>query len=232
MNDKARVLLVDDEKDIVEFLEYNLKQEGYQVITANDGLEAIEKLNYNPDIIILDVMMPKMDGYEVCTKIRNLDGYQSVPIIFLTARGGEVDEVHGLNIGGNDFIQKPVSTKKIIARIQANLRNSNTIANTTELPTKIEIGPLVIDHEKYVVILEDEQLVLPKKEFEILSYLASKPGKVFPREKILNDIWGGDVFVVERTIDVHVRKIREKLGKSADLIETVKGVGYRFKSFE
>lgn len=232
MSEKAKVLLVDDEKDIVEFLEYNLRQEGYEVFTAYDGVEALEKINNNPDIILLDVMMPKMDGYEVCTKIRKLPNFATVPIIFLTARGGEVDEVHGLNIGADDFIQKPVSTKKIIARIQANLRKTNTSTNSDNAELKIAIGPLIIDHEKYVVILNDTQIVLPKKEFEILSYLASRPGKVFPREKILNDIWGGDVFVVERTIDVHVRKIREKLGDSSDLIETVKGVGYRFKSFE
>ncbi len=234
MNNKTKILLVDDEKDIVEFLDYNLAQEGYQVITAYDGLEALEKINSKPDIVILDVMMPKMDGYEVCAKIRSMKGFEDIPIIFLTAKSGEIDEVHGLNLGADDYIQKPVSTKKIIARIQANLRKtgSSFASENSSKQSKITIGPIVIDHEKYIVNLNSDQLVLPKKEFEILSYLASKPGKVFPREKILNDIWGNDVYVVERTIDVHVRKIREKLGDHADLIETVKGVGYRFKSFE
>jgi two-component system alkaline phosphatase synthesis response regulator PhoP len=233
MMEKIKVLLVDDEKDIVEFLDYNLTQEGFNVITANDGLEALQKITQNPDIILLDVMMPKMDGYEVCSKIKSMKEFETIPIIFLTAKSGEIDEVHGLNLGADDFIQKPVSTKKIIARIKANLRKSNVVNNTTlSGNSKISIGPIIIDHEKYVVYLDSKELILPKKEFEILSYLASRPGKVFPREKILHDIWGGDVFVVERTIDVHVRKIREKLENYSSLIETVKGVGYRFKSFD
>ncbi|PKL87574.1 MAG: DNA-binding response regulator, partial [Ignavibacteriae bacterium HGW-Ignavibacteriae-2] len=202
------------------------------VITAYDGLEALSKIKENPDIIILDVMMPKMDGYEVCSKIRSMSGYENIPIIFLTAKSSEIDEVHGLNLGADDFIQKPASTKKIIARIKSNLRKSGLASGKDDIKSKIIIGPLEIDHDKYIVLLDGQQLVFPKKEFEILSFLASNPGKVYPREKILNDVWGNDVFVVERTIDVHVRKIREKLDEYADLIETVKGVGYRFKSFE
>lgn len=229
---KTKVLLVDDEKDIVEILHYNLEQENFDVITAYDGLEALSKIKENPDIIILDVMMPKMDGYEVCSKIRSMNGYENIPIIFLTAKSSEIDEVHGLNLGADDFIQKPASTKKIIARIKSNLRKSGLASGKDDIKSKIIIGPLEIDHDKYIVLLDGQQLVFPKKEFEILSFLASNPGKVYPREKILNDVWGNDVFVVERTIDVHVRKIREKLDEYADLIETVKGVGYRFKSFE
>ncbi|MBU1098599.1 MAG: response regulator transcription factor [Bacteroidetes bacterium] len=229
---KTKVLLVDDEKDIVEILHYNLEQENFDVITAYDGLEALSKIKENPDIIILDVMMPKMDGYEVCSKIRSMSGYENIPIIFLTAKSSEIDEVHGLNLGADDFIQKPASTKKIIARIKSNLRKSGLASGKDDIKSKIIIGPLEIDHDKYIVLLDGQQLVFPKKEFEILSFLASNPGKVYPREKILNDVWGNDVFVVERTIDVHVRKIREKLDEYADLIETVKGVGYRFKSFE
>lgn len=228
---KTKVLLVDDEKDIVEFLGYNLEQEGLEVITANDGIEALDKMKENPDIVILDVMMPKMDGYETCTKIKAMEGFENVPVIFLTAKSGELDEVHGLNIGADDFIQKPVSTKKIVARIKSNLRKSGK-ENDSDSRTKIVIGPLEIDHERYIVSLDKEQLIFPKKEFEILSFLARNPGKVYPRERILKDVWGNDIFVVERTIDVHVRKIREKLGKHADLIETVKGVGYRFKNIE
>jgi two-component system alkaline phosphatase synthesis response regulator PhoP len=176
--------------------------------------------------------MPKMDGYETCSKIRATEGYENIPIIFLTAKSSEIDEVHGLNIGADDFIQKPVSTKKIIARIKSNLRKSAKENSDSKLRSKVIIGPLEIDHERYVVFLDKQQLVFPKKEFEILSFLARHPGKVYPRDKILNDVWGNDVYVVERTVDVHVRKIREKLGGYADLIETVKGVGYRFKSFE
>ncbi|MBN1301726.1 MAG: response regulator transcription factor [Melioribacteraceae bacterium] len=228
---KEKILLVDDEKDIVEFLVYNLEQEGYKVITAYDGIEALSKMNENPDLIILDVMMPKMDGYETCAKIRALPGHSETPIVFLTAKSSEIDEVHGLNIGADDFIQKPVSTKKILARIKANLRKTSKV-NYSDKKTKISIGPLEIDHEKYVVFLDGDQMVFPRKEFEILSFLASNPGRVYPRERILNDVWGNDVYVVERTVDVHVRKIREKLGKYSDLIETVKGVGYRFKNFE
>lgn len=226
-----KILLVDDEKDIVEFLQYNLEQEGFEVITAYDGKEAIEKMELNPDLVILDVFMPKMDGYEVCTKIRMMEVHKTTPVIFLTAKSSETDEIHGLNLGADDFIQKPISPKKLIARVKSNLRKIETTAAASDSNT-IEIGPLIIDREQFVVILEGQKLIFPKKEFEIISYLASNPGKVFDRDKILNDVWGSDIYVVERTIDVHVRKIREKLGKHGNLIETVKGVGYRFKNIE
>jgi two-component system alkaline phosphatase synthesis response regulator PhoP len=226
---KKKILLVDDEKDIVEFLEYNLVQEGFDVITAHDGIEALGKMSLKPDLLILDIMMPRMNGYEVCEKLRAMDDYKNLPIVFLTAKSSEIDEVHGLNIGANDFIQKPISPKKLIARVRSNLRNIETTQNETSRKQEITIGPLVINKEKYSVSLKGKPIVLPKKEFEILAYLASNPGRVFHRDKILNDIWGSEVYVVERTIDVHVRKIREKLGIYADLIETIKGVGYRFK---
>lgn len=225
---KYKILLADDEKDIVEFLQYNLEEEGFNVITAYDGKEALEKLSQRPDLILLDVMMPKMDGYEVCAKIRAMNDFKNVPIIFLTAKVAEIDEVHGLNIGANDFIKKPISPKTLIARLKANLRKKESEIVETEIKN-ISIGPLEINREKYTVTLNGKSIVLPKKEFEILSFLSSNPGRVFPREKILKDVWGDDIFVVERTIDVHVRKIREKLGKYSDLIETIKGVGYRFK---
>lgn len=225
---KYKILLADDEKDIVEFLKYNLEEEGFSVITAYDGNEALEKLSQKPDLILLDVMMPKMDGYEVCSKIRAMNDFNNVPIIFLTAKVAEIDEVHGLNIGANDFIKKPISPKTLIARLKANLRKKESETPEPEAMS-ISIGPLEINIEKYTVTLNGKSIVLPKKEFEILSFLSSNPGKVFPREKILGEVWGGDIFVVERTIDVHVRKIREKLGKYSDLIETIKGVGYRFK---
>lgn len=229
---KTKILLVDDEKDIVEFLQYNLEQEGFKVITAFDGKQALEKISQKPDLVILDVMMPKMDGYEVCAKIRNMDEYKHIPIIFLTAKSSEIDEVHGLNIGASDFIQKPISPKKLTARVKSNLRKLEKVEEENLQTNEIKIGQLVIDREKYSVMLKGKHIVLPKKEFEILAYLASNPGKVFHRDKILNDVWGSDVYVVERTIDVHVRKIREKLGSYADMIETIKGVGYRFKDDE
>jgi two-component system alkaline phosphatase synthesis response regulator PhoP len=226
---KTKILLVDDEKDIVEFLQYNLEQEGFNVITAYDGKEALEKMSQKPDLLILDVMMPRMNGYEVCEKLRGIDEYKNIPIVFLTAKSSEIDEVHGLNIGANDFIQKPISPKKLIARVRSNLRKIETNQIELSQNQEITIGPLVINKEKYTVTLKGKHIVLPKKEFEILTYLASNPGRVFHRDKILSDIWGSDVYVVERTIDVHIRKIREKLGPYAELIETIKGVGYRFK---
>lgn len=229
---KTKILLVDDEKDIVEFLQYNLEQEGFNVITAYDGKEALEKMSQKPDLLILDVMMPRMNGYEVCEKLRALDDYKNIPIVFLTAKSSEIDEVHGLNIGANDYIQKPISPKKLIARVRSNLRKIETTQNELSRTKEIAIGPLVINKEKYTVTLNGKHIVLPKKEFEILAYLASNPGRVFHRDKILSDIWGSDVYVVERTIDVHVRKIREKLDAYAELIETIKGVGYRFKDDE
>ena len=229
---QTKILLVDDEKDIVEFLQYNLIQEGFKVITAFNGKEALEKISQKPDLIILDVMMPKMDGYEVCSKIRSMEEFKNTPIIFLTAKASEQDEVLGLNIGADDFIQKPISPKKLTARVKSNLRKLETAQVEMNNMKEIKAGPLTINKEKYSVSLSGTLIVFPKKEFEILAYLASNPGKVFHRDKILSDIWGTEIFVVERTIDVHVRKIREKLGVYADLIETIKGVGYRFKSDE
>ncbi|HET54940.1 MAG TPA: response regulator transcription factor [Ignavibacteria bacterium] len=225
-----KILLVDDEPDIVEFLEYNLIQEGFDVIKAYNGMEALEKLSENPDLIILDVLMPKLDGYQTCKKIREKDQFKDTPVLFLTAKTSEVDEITGLNLGADDYVQKPISPKKLVARVKSNLRRITTLAPSKA--NKIKIGPLRIDRERYTVHLDGESLILPKKEFEILAYLASQPGKVFIREKILSDVWGSDIFVVERTVDVHVRKIREKLGEYADLIETIKGVGYRFKNVE
>lgn len=228
----AKILLVDDEKDIIEFLQYNLEAEGFQVITAYNGKEAISKLDENPDLIVLDIMMPYMDGYETCKKIRENDNYKNKPIIFLTAKSSEIDEIHGLNIGADDYIQKPISPKKLIARIKSNLRKVFSENNDLRLLNEINVGPLKINRETYSVFIDNKKVFLPKKEFEILYYLASNPGKVFNRDRILNDIWGKDIIVVERTIDVHIRKIREKLGKYSFFIETIKGVGYRFKNIE
>lgn len=226
---KMKILIVDDEKDIVEFIQYNLEAEGYQVITAYNGKEALEAIKEKPDLVVLDVMMPDIDGYEVCSKIRTKEKYNNIPILFLTAKSGEQDEIHGLDIGADDYISKPVSVKKLFARIKSNLRQSD-IGIKEEQNNIIEVGPIKIDRGEYVVYLNNSKIVFPRKEFELLSYLAKKPGKVIPRDKLLSSIWGEDVFVVDRTIDVHIRKIREKLGEYSNLIETVKGVGYRFKS--
>ncbi len=229
---KTKILLVDDEPDIVEFLEYNLTHEGFEVIKAYDGIEALNKINDKPELVLLDIMMPKMDGYEVCKRIRNMEGYEKIPVVFLTAKSGEVDEILGLELGANDYIQKPISPKKLIARVKSNLRKASGDDTGNKKPIKITIGPLTIDRERYIVLVDGEETIFPKKEFEVLYYLANNPGRVFSREALLKDVWGNDVYVVDRTIDVHIRKIREKLGQYSDLIETVKGVGYRFKSVE
>ncbi len=230
-NSIAKILVVDDEKDIVELLKYNLTRSGFKVITAYDGQEAMEKLSHEPDLIILDVMMPKLNGFDVCRRIRSMEEYKNVPIIFLTAKSSESDEIHGLNLGTNDFIQKPISINKIIARIKSNLHFSERTLGLSNISKDIIIGPLLISKERYLVLLNDERIDLARKEFEILYFLASKPGKVFNRDRILNNVWGEDAYVVERTVDVHLLNIRKKLGEYSMLIETIKGVGYRFKDF-
>ena len=227
---KTKILLVDDERDIVEFLQYNLIQEGFDVVAAYDGFDAINKLKEKPDLIILDIMMPKIDGFETCRRIRASHGFENTPIVFLTAKSGEVDEILRLELGASDYIQKPISPKKLVARVKSNLRK--TEAENKNEPVIIKIGPLEIDRNKYVVHIDGSEIILPRKEFEVLYYLANHPGRVFSRETLLKDIWGTDVFVVDRTVDVHIRKIREKLENYQNLIETVKGVGYRFKSVE
>lgn len=228
----AKILLVDDEKDIVEFLQYNLEAEGFEVISAYDGEAALSQMKEMPDLVVIDVMMPKMNGYDVCKQIRLNELYDDIPIIFLTAKTSEFDELKGFDLGADDYIKKPISPKMLVARVKSKLKRSKSNEEKElQQSSTISIGPLQINKDKYEVKLDGEQIILPKKEFSILYYLAKKPGKVFPRDQILNDVWGEDIFVVERTVDVHVRKIREKFGKYSDLIETIKGVGYRFKEF-
>ena len=227
----TKILLVDDEPDIVEFLKYNLEQNGYDVIVGHDGLQALKKLSENPDLIVLDIMMPHLDGYEVYQKIRENKKFRDVPIIFLTAKSGETDEIKGLELGACDFIQKPISPKKLIARIKLNLRKNRVDLTGNDI-LKLEIGPLVIDKEKYVVNIDKVETIFPRKEFTLLFFLANNPDRVFSREELLKEVWGDNVYVVDRTVDVHIRKIREKLGKHAYLIDTIKGVGYKFKSVE
>ncbi len=227
-----KILLVDDEQDIVEFLKYNLEKEDFEVIVGSNGEEALNKLSENPDLIILDIMMPKMDGFETCRQIRDIKNFEHTPIIFLTAKTGEVNEIKGLEIGASDYIQKPISPKKLIARVKSNIRKAEIIASPKTEPIKFKHGPIDINRERYEVFIEGEKKIFPRKEFEILFFLINNPGKVFGREVLLKEVWGSDVYVVDRTVDVHMRKIREKLGKHSELIETVKGVGYRLKSVE
>ncbi len=220
------ILVVDDEEDILDLIRYNLEKEGYRVVLAENGEEGLHQAEkHRPDLILLDIMMPKVDGLEMCRKVRAHPQLGKTPVIFLTARGDEKTEVEGLERGADDYIVKPISTKKLISRIRAVMRRFEI--TDKEEPRIIEIDDLVIDKDRYLVRKGEKELHLPRKEFELLYYLAGKRGKVLSREILLNEVWGDDVFVVDRTIDVHIRKIREKLGEN--LIETVKGVGYRFR---
>ena len=224
-NNKQKILIVDDEPDILELIEYNLKKEGYQVYTASNGLEAISSAKkHSPDLIILDIMMPKLDGIETCRQLRAMPEFKSTFMVFLTARSEEYSEISGFNVGADDYIAKPIKPRALVSRINAILRRN--VSNEAEVENKLEIGDLVIDREAYLVFQRGQKVVLAKKEFELLYLLASKPGKVFTRETILNNIWEDSVVVTNRTIDVHIRKLREKLGD--DYVATVKGVGYKF----
>jgi two-component system alkaline phosphatase synthesis response regulator PhoP len=227
-----KILLVDDEEDIVEFLKYNLELEDYKVIVGYDGEEALAKLNEKPDLIILDIMMPKLNGFETYNKIREKKDFEDTPVIFLTAKAGEANEIKGLELGASDYIQKPISPKKLIARVKSNFRKNEDSTNQKNKPVKIKYGPIEIDREKYEIFIDGEKKVFPRKEFEVIYFLANNPGRVFRREILLKEVWGSDIYVVDRTVDVHVRKIREKLENHAELIETIKGVGYRLKSVE
>ncbi|PLX01255.1 MAG: DNA-binding response regulator [Marinilabiliales bacterium] len=228
-NEDYSLLLVDDEEDVLEFLSYNLKKEGFNVITASNGLEAIsEAKKHKPDLILLDVMMPEMDGIETCEKIREIPEISKTMVAFLTARGEDYSQVAGFDAGGDDYITKPIKPKVLTSRIKALLKRANGKGHDEPLSTDIiEISNLKIDLEKYIVIKDDNEIVLPKKEFLLLALLASKPSKVFTRDFIFNEIWGDDIIVGERTIDVHIRKLREKIGEG--YIKTVKGVGYKFE---
>ncbi|TYP93755.1 two-component system, OmpR family, alkaline phosphatase synthesis response regulator PhoP [Fodinibius salinus] len=225
MPDQQTILVVDDEQDLLDLIEYNLNKEGFDVLKAEDGKEGIEMARkHNPNLMLLDIMMPKMDGMEVVERMRDDAQLKHTPIIFLTARGDEKTEIEGLDKGGDDYITKPISTTKLISRIKAVLRR---FEETEEMTNKIDVHDIIIDKDRYIVTQGEEEYQLPRKEFELLYFLASRKGKVMDRQTLLNHVWGDNVYVVDRTVDVHVRKIREKLGK--EYIETVKGVGYRFK---
>lgn len=233
MQQKKTILVVDDERDLLDLIEYNLKKEGYDVLKAEDGADGIRMAKkYKPDLVLLDIMMPKMDGLEACEQIRADEDIKHTPIIFLTAKSDEKTEVTGLNLGADDFLTKPISTAKLVSRITAVLRrleNSANDSSETDIQNEnlLKVHDLIIDKDRFIVFKNNEELQLPKKEFELLFYLANRRGKVLDRQTLLNEVWGNNIYVIDRTIDVHIRKIREKLGD--DYIETVKGVGYRFK---
>lgn len=220
-----KILLVDDDPDILEFVGYNLKKEGYQVFTADNGKTAVSIAKQEiPDLVILDVMMPGMDGVETCIEMKETPSLNNTIIIFLTARNEDYSQIAGLEAGADDYISKPVKPRVLVAKIKALLRRQITGIVTEQN----EIGGIVLDRDKYLIEKEGQQINLPKKEFELLALLMSKPGNVFGREIILGTVWGDEVVVGDRTIDVHIRKLREKLGN--DCIKTIKGVGYKFEA--
>jgi two-component system alkaline phosphatase synthesis response regulator PhoP len=220
-----KILLVDDEPDILEIVGYNLKNEGYKIYTAKNGIEAVTSAKKNnPHLIILDIMMPEMDGIEACEKIRATKGLENVLITFFTARGEDYSQMAGFDVGADDYITKPIKPKVLVSKIKALLRRINETQTTSS--DKLKVGEIVIDREEYVIIKNGEKLSLPRKEFELFALLASKPDKVFKRDTILDKVWGNEVIVGGRTIDVHIRKLREKIGD--DYFKTVKGVGYKF----
>jgi len=223
MNNVKKILIADDEPDILEILQFNLETEGFQVFIAKNGNEAIEAAKKHlPDLIILDVMMPYKNGIEVCNILRLQPAFKETLIVFLSALSDEITEVKGLETGADDYLTKPISPKILITKINALFRRLNK-----KVSTIIQLGDLEIDREKYIIRNKGDEIVLARKEFELLSLLAGKPGKVFLRQEILNQIWGTEVIVGDRTIDVHIRKIRQKL--NLDCISTVKGVGYKFE---
>jgi two-component system alkaline phosphatase synthesis response regulator PhoP len=225
MEGKAKqILIADDEPDILEIIRYNLEKEGYEVITAKDGNEAIEKAKeFYPGLIILDIMMPRKNGVEVCQILRTQPSFQDTLIIFLTAMSDESAQIKGLETGADDYISKPISPKVLVSRVNALFRR----VTNKEAGKTLQIGNIAIDPVKFIVTIDGKEVVLAKKEFELIYLLASKPGRVFLRNEILTQVWGNEVIVGDRTIDVHVRKVRQKLG--IDCITTVKGVGYKFE---
>jgi two-component system alkaline phosphatase synthesis response regulator PhoP len=223
-----KILLVDDEPDILEIIGYNLKNEGYQIFTAENGLEAIKVAKKKtPHLILLDIMMPEMDGIEACEKIRKVNNLENVIIAFLTARGEDYSQVAGFEAGADDYITKPIKPKVLVSKIKSLLRRLKTNSEKIE---SLKLGDIVIDKDEYVVYKAGKKIALPRKEFELFSLLTSKPEKVFKREVILDTVWGNEVVVGGRTIDVHIRKLREKIGD--DHFKTVKGVGYKFVLLE
>lgn len=222
---KIKVLVVDDEPDIVEILTYNLKKEGYDVEAAEDGIKAVKKaIKFQPDVILLDIMMPQQDGVETCRQIREIPELKNTFIIFLTARSEEYSEVAAFDVGADDYITKPIKPRALMSRIAALFRRES---KKEQEFSQIKIKDLTIDRTSYTIDKAGKTITLPKKEFELLYFLAKNPNMVFSRDDLLQNIWGADVFVLARTVDVHIRKVREKIGE--DYITTVKGVGYKFE---
>jgi len=220
----VKILLVDDEPDILEIVGYNLKNEGYQVYTANNGLEALKSAKkITPNLILLDIMMPEMDGIETCEKIRAIKSLENTLIAFLTARNEDYSQVAGFDAGADDYITKPIKPKVLISKVKSLLRR---LKAESQEDSSVKIGDITINRDEYLIFKGDKKIFLPRKEFELFSLLTSKPGKVFKRETILDSVWGNEVVVGGRTIDVHIRKLREKIGD--DYFKTVKGVGYKF----
>jgi two-component system alkaline phosphatase synthesis response regulator PhoP len=227
-NQKHKILLVDDEPDVLEFLGYNLRKEGYQVESCLNSAEAVKKAEeFNPHLIILDVMMPGMDGIETCSEIRKIPQLQDSIVIFLTARGEDYSQIAGFEAGADDYLTKPIKPKVLLSRVKALLRRYKESA-PRPTDSQVVFKEFTIDRERYVVLKDNEEIIFPKKEFELLLLLTSKPNKVFSRDEIFARVWGSDVIVGDRTIDVHIRKIREKLDLKN--IRTVKGVGYKFET--
>ncbi len=231
MKMKKKILVVDDEKDIVDILKYNLERENeFEVITAKDGREALEAAESIPDLILLDIMMPEVNGFEVCKQLKNNVETSKIPIIFLTAKENEIDEILGLEIGADDYISKPISPRKVLARIKSVIRRTSfDHEKYLKLENNIKFKNLEIDSSSHSVRIDAREIFFPKKEFQLLHFLLSNRGKVYSREILLNQIWGENIYVVDRTVDVHVAKVREKLGDYSEYIETIKGLGYRFK---
>lgn len=228
---KKKVLVVDDEKDIVDILKYNLERENeFEVLTANNGKDAIELADKIPDLILLDIMMPELNGFEVCKLLKNNPDTSKIPVIFLTAKENEIDEILGLEIGADDYISKPISPRKVLARIKSVIRRtSGEYEKPIRLEENVKFRNLEIDSSSHSVRINEKEIFFPKKEFQLLHFLLSNRGKVYSREILLNQIWGENIYVVDRTVDVHVAKVREKLGEYSEYIETIKGLGYRFK---
>jgi two-component system alkaline phosphatase synthesis response regulator PhoP len=226
--EKYSILIVDDEHDILEFLSYNLENTGYKVYTADNGAKALEiAKEVIPDLIVLDIMMPEMDGIETCERIRNMEQLQHSLIMFLTARAEDYSQIAGFDAGGDDYVTKPIKPKIIQKRIKALLKRVKKEHNHLKNSGLLSFGDFVIDSEKYYVVNKGETIVLPRKEFKLLYLMASRPSKVFNREEIYDQVWGSEVIVGDRTIDVHIRKLREKIG--SEMIKTIKGVGYKFE---
>jgi two-component system, OmpR family, alkaline phosphatase synthesis response regulator PhoP len=224
--DKFKILLVDDDKDIIEFLTYNLEKEGYNVYSASNGINALKiAKDKKPHLIILDVMMPEMDGIETCNELRKVDALQDTIITFLTARGEDYSQIVGFDAGADDYIVKPIKPKVLLSRVKALLRRKKS--SDIEINEIIEVGEIIIDRDKHIVRAGKEKFSLPKKEFELLLFLVSNKDRVLSRDQILSKIWGDDIIVGDRTIDVHIRKLREKIGN--DYIKTIKGFGYKFE---